>query len=232
MNKKEIQKPKGKSAIKLLSFSLILFFINAGSTKAQVWLEGDYENKVGLNFRDVYTYYTFNKGGTFEFHQGGHECNGDCQYATGTYQIQDSLLLIKYTTEQLLISNIEKREWKEISDSITVRVKINNIKEVCGVPCISVKFNGKLYHQNRDYGIELRFKKQQNPIEMAALAIGYHIVNLAFAGDISSEASFNLKLFQAMPLSGFTRKAKILTVKDGLVTAIEFEDGAKIFLQE
>jgi hypothetical protein len=139
---------------------------------------------------------------------------------------------MKYTTESLLISNIEKREWKEMSDSITIRVKINNIKEVCGVPCISLKFNGKFLYQNKDYGIELRLKKQQKPIEMIAGTLSYNFVYLAFAGDVSSEANLNLTLNQAMPLSGFTRKTKRLTVKEGLVTAIEFESGAKIFLQE
>jgi hypothetical protein len=174
--------------------------------------------------------YRFNQNKSFHFKEQGDLAAGGT-YATGTYQIQDSLLLIEYTTEPLLISNIEKRVWDELSDSITVRIKVNNIREVCGVPCISVKFNGKFLYQNKDYGIELRLKKQQKPIEMAALAIGYHTVYLAFAGDISSEASFDL-MNQGIPLSGFTEKAKILTVKDGLVTAIEFENGAKIYLSK
>jgi len=77
--------------------------------QSQTWLYGSYKNNEGIQLGDIYAYYTFTKQGTFEFHQGGDF--GDYGYAIGSYQIQDNLLLMEYTTEPTLITTVEKRIW-------------------------------------------------------------------------------------------------------------------------
>ncbi|MBU2527497.1 MAG: hypothetical protein KKC03_12945, partial [Bacteroidetes bacterium] len=57
-------------------------------------------------------------------------------------------------------------------------------------------------------------------------------VYFAFSGEESTEVRFNLRLYEGSALSGFTEKARVIGSRDGLVTAILFENGTKIFLQE
>ena len=223
--------PKERSVIKLLlAFLTILFFFKTNQIFAQSWLEGNYEvpgNYIGEN----YTYYTFDKNGTFEFHSGGDL--GDYIYATGIYEVDDARVLMNYTTEPILVSNVERREWVEQSDSITIRIRAVNIDEECSGPCVFFYHNGKRHDQNRKYGIELRFKKQEELLVFSMTFISLHPVYLVVSGQRSTEVSFNLQSNErGHPLSGFTEKARVIGSRDGLVTAIMFENGTKIFLQE
>lgn len=190
--------------------------------QSQTWLDGSYENNKGLRLRDVYTYYTFTKAGTFEFHQGGHF--GNESYATGTYQIQDSLLFLEYNTEPVLATKLEVREWKTFTDSITIRFKAINISDVCVKkdgfenPCFILFHKNKVYYQNRNFGIELRFKKQDEPFAFTQHNLFFHSNYFLVSINYDSEVSFSLlPKEEAYPLSGFTRKTKILSTKDGLL---------------
>ncbi|MDT8415360.1 MAG: hypothetical protein RQ735_08265 [Flavobacteriaceae bacterium] len=235
MNKKEILMPKERSVSNTLIFCFLsLFTYTTIPAIAQFHIDGEYDVKqsIGMSVAEAYVNYNFNKDGTFEFHSGSHNCNGDCVYANGTYQIQDSIIIINYATEPVLVSNVERREWVEQSDSITIRFKVTNIDEICGVPCVFFWKEGKMFEPNRAYGAEYRFKKQKGTMVFEAASIGYYTVYFAFSGEESTEVRFNLRLYEGSAMSGFTRKARVVESRNGLVTAILFENGTKISLQE
>ncbi|MDT8416150.1 MAG: hypothetical protein RQ735_12345, partial [Flavobacteriaceae bacterium] len=63
--------------------------------------------------------FKFNKDKTFHFKEQGDLTVGG-RFAQGFYTFNQDSLLLNYATEPILVSNVERREWVEQSDSIMI----------------------------------------------------------------------------------------------------------------
>ncbi|MBU2526257.1 MAG: hypothetical protein KKC03_06625, partial [Bacteroidetes bacterium] len=125
--------------------------------------------------------FKFNKDKRFYFKEQGDLTVGG-RFAQGFYTFYKDSLMLNYATEPVLVSNVERREWNEQSDSITIRFKVTNIDDICGVPCVFFLKEGKMFEPNRAYGAEYRFKKQKGTMVFKSASLGYSTVYFAFSG--------------------------------------------------
>lgn len=161
-------------------------------------LRGSYDALIG----EHYSTHTFTEKGTFDYHKGSSL--GDSYYGSGHYKVTEGCLILDYdSTAPAKTSLVETNIWTNESDSILVRIKVNeeNQRPLYGAKIEIESFNRKLMTDKNGF-VEIKFLKSKSskPLKGKLIYMGYYNGYFTFDSNTNCLLKINLQKHNGVPI--------------------------------